>query len=167
MHSCIMYVCAYVICMYVQCTWSEATKLSIIGSYMPYYMNFLPSVRYLRFVCSSSDSWAGFHVGRIPRQGTLVQTKSNILSCWQCSCVFRVVSSSRSRRETTSCLPQCQCLRIKYISKHLLSHYVRESTKVLDSGSQSLDSGSQYLDSGFQPFGFRIPTFWIPDSIPK
>ena len=37
---------------------------------------------------------------------------------------------------------------------------VRESTKVLD-------SGSQHLDSGFQPFGFRIPTFWIPDSIPK
>ena len=30
-----------------------------------------------------------------------------------------------------------------------------------------LDSGSQHLDSGFQPFGFRIPTFWIPDSIPK
>ena len=48
-----------------------------------------------------------------------------------------------------------------------LSPYVRESTKVLDSGSQPLDSGSQHLDSGFQPFGFRIPTFWIPDSIPK
>ena len=41
-----------------------------------------------------------------------------------------------------------------------MSPYVRESTKVLD-------SGSQHLDSGFQPFGFRIPTFWIPDSIPK
>ena len=37
------------------------------------------------------------------------------------------------------------------------SPHVRESTKVLDSGSQP-------LDSGFQPFGFRIPTFWIPDS---
>ena len=47
------------------------------------------------------------------------------------------------------------------------SPYVRESTKVLDSGFQPLDSGSQHLDSGFQPFGFRIPTFWIPDSIPK
>ena len=47
------------------------------------------------------------------------------------------------------------------------SSHVRESTKVLDSGSQPLDSGSQHLDSGFQPFGFRIPTFWIPDSIPK
>ena len=40
------------------------------------------------------------------------------------------------------------------------SPYVRESTK-------DLDSGSQHLDSGFQPFGFRIPTFWILDSIPK
>ena len=49
----------------------------------------------------------------------------------------------------------------------LISPYVRESTKVLDSGSQHLDSGSQHLDSGFQPFGFHIPTFWIPDSIPK
>ena len=49
----------------------------------------------------------------------------------------------------------------------LLSPHVRKSTKVLDSGSQPLDSGSQHLDSGFQPFGFRIPTFWIPDSIPK
>ena len=39
------------------------------------------------------------------------------------------------------------------------SPHVRESTKVLDSGSQP-------LDSGFQPFGFRIPTFWIPDSKP-
>ena len=47
------------------------------------------------------------------------------------------------------------------------SPHVRESTKVLDSGSHPLDSGSQHLDSGFQPFGFRIPTFWIPDSIPK
>ena len=45
-----------------------------------------------------------------------------------------------------------------------MSPHVRESTKVLDSGSQPLDSGSQHLDSGFQPFGFRIPTFWIPDS---
>ena len=77
---------------------------------------------------SSSDSWAGFHVGRIPRQGTLVQTKSNILSCWQCSCVFRVVSSSWSRRETTSCLPQCQCLRIKYISNRLLSRPIFQKT---------------------------------------
>ena len=42
------------------------------------------------------------------------------------------------------------------------SPYVRESMKVLDSRSQPLDSGSQHLDSGFQPFGFRIPTFWIP-----
>ena len=41
----------------------------------------------------------------------------------------------------------------------ILSH-VRESTKVLD-------SGIQHLDFGFQPFGFRIPTFWIPDSILK
>ena len=30
-----------------------------------------------------------------------------------------------------------------------------------------LDSGSRHLDSGLQPFGFRIPTFWIPDSIQK
>ena len=62
------------------------------------------------------------------------------------------------------------------------SPYVRESTKVLDSGSQPLDSGSQHLDSGFQPSGFRIPNHcgfrilvsgfriptakicWIPDS---
>ena len=36
------------------------------------------------------------------------------------------------------------------------SPHVRESTKVLDSGSQPPDSGSQHLDSGFQPFGFRI-----------
>ena len=48
-----------------------------------------------------------------------------------------------------------------------VSPHVRESTKVLDSGSQPLDSRSQHLDSGFQPFGFRIPAFWIPDSIPK
>ena len=27
--------------------------------------------------------------------------------------------------------------------------------------------GFWILDSGFQPFGFWIPTFWIPDSIPK
>ena len=46
-------------------------------------------------------------------------------------------------------------------SRHL------ESTKVLDCGSQPLHSGSQRLDSGFQPFGFRIPNFWIPDSIPQ
>ena len=32
----------------------------------------------------------------------------------------------------------------------------------MDSVSQPLDSGSQHLDCGFQPFGFRIPTFWIP-----
>ena len=45
-----------------------------------------------------------------------------------------------------------------------ISPYVRESTKVLDSGSQPLDSGS--LDSGFQLSGFRIPYqsgFWIPN----
>ena len=36
----------------------------------------------------------------------------------------------------------------------------KRSTKVLD-------SRSQHLDSGFQPFGFRIATFWIPGSIPK
>ena len=43
---------------------------------------------------------------------------------------------------------------------------VRESTKVLDSGSQPLVSGSQHLDSGFQPSGFRIPYqsgFQIPN----
>ena len=48
----------------------------------------------------------------------------------------------------------------------LTSPHVRESRKVLDSGSQPLDSGSQHLDSGFQPFGFRIATFWILDSKP-
>ena len=52
----------------------------------------------------------------------------------------------------------------KATSKPLESPHVRESTKVLDSGSQSLDSGSQHLDSGFQLLdsgfqnsGFRIP----------
>ena len=90
----------------------------------------LPQIvyHYVPVSFSSSDSWGGFHVGRIPRQGTLVQTKSNILSCWQCSCVFRVVSSSRSRRETTSCLPQCQCLWIKYISNRLLSRSILHKT---------------------------------------
>ena len=55
------------------------------------------------------------------------------------------------------------------------SPHVRESTKVLDSGSQPLDSNP--LDSGFQHSGFRIPYqsgdpgfqnhcgFRIPDSL--
>ena len=50
----------------------------------------------------------------------------------------------------------CSC---KYVFIEIfLSPHVRESTKVLDSGSQP-------LDSGFQPSGFRIPKpLWIPDS---
>ena len=51
-------------------------------------------------------------------------------------------------------------IHMYYVVLCCASPDVRESTKVLD-------SGSQHLDSGFQPFGFRIPTFWIPDSIPK
>ena len=53
-------------------------------------------------------------------------------------------------------------IHMYYVVLCCASPDVRESTKVLDSGSQLLDSGSQHLDSGFQPFGFRIPTFWIP-----
>ena len=68
-------------------------------------------------------------------------------------------------------------------SQILFSPYVRESMKVLDSGSRPLDSGFQLsgfrnryhsgfqipniVDSGFQSSGFRIPTAkicWIPDS---
>ena len=68
-------------------------------------------------------------------------------------------------------------------SQILFSPYVRESVKVLYSGSRPLDSGFQLsgfrnryhsgfqipniVDSGFQSSGFRIPTAkicWIPDS---
>ena len=45
------------------------------------------------------------------------------------------------------------CVKIITQLSTPFSPYVRECTKILDSGSQPLDSGS--------------PTFWIPDSIPK
>ena len=60
-----------------------------------------------------------------------------------------------------------KCPEMQYNSSscscNLWFAHVRESTKVLDSGSQLLDFGSHIwildfnpLDSGFQPFGFRI-----------
>ena len=41
-------------------------------------------------------------------------------------------------------------IHMYYVVLCCASPDVRESTKVLDSGSQLLDSGSQHLDSGFQ-----------------
>ena len=74
-------------------------------------------------------------------------------------------NSDKIKRGTHACsetqwLPEDTSDALQLYFLTTCSPYVRESTKVLD-------YGSQHLDFGFQPFGFRIPTFWIPDSIPK
>ena len=99
-------------------------------------------------------------------------TDSSLLSNRLLSCNCHVVFIQfQHKRIKKMAFRSCGCVVIFVQRAHgnitSISPYVRESTKVLDSGSQPLDSGSQHLDSGFQPFGFQIPTFWIPDSIPK